>query len=118
MSMTSANAATIQPGVWSGDGAILTTAPQQTRIDVGTGVAVIKEPFHPDAKGNFKAMGLFEAYTPGPQRADVPPVMHKAHISGRTVGTSIELTMHVEGERAMRKFTLKQGRGVKLIRPL
>jgi hypothetical protein len=118
MSMTSADAATIQPGVWSGNGATLTSAPQQTRIDVGTGVALIKGGLHPDAKGNFKAIGLFEVYAPGPQRADVAPVMHKAHISGRTVGTSIELTMHVEGEREMRKFVLKQGRSAKLVRPL
>jgi hypothetical protein len=118
MAMTSADAATIQPGMWSGNGATLTTAPQQTRLDVGTGIALIKGGLHPDAKGNFKAIGMFEAFAPGPQRADVAPVMRKAHISGRTVGTSIELTMHVDGERAMRKFVLKQGRGAKLVRPL
>ena len=118
MSMTSADAATIQPGTWSDNGATLTTAAQQSRIDVGTGVAVIKGPLRTDARGNFKAVGLFEHYLPGPQRADVAPVMHKARISGRTVGTSIELSMHVEGERAARKFVLKQGRAAKLIRPL
>ena len=118
MAITSASAATVQPGVWSGNGATLTTAPQQSRIDVGTGVALIKGPLQTDAKGNFKAMALFEVYAPGPQRADVAPVMRKAHIAGRLVGTSIEVTMHIEGERAMRKFMLKQGRGAKLIRPM
>jgi hypothetical protein len=118
MSMTSAAAATVQPGSWSGTGATLTTAAQQSRIDVGTGVAVIKGPLQTDSKGNFKATGLFEVYAPGPQRADVAPVMHKAHVAGRVIGTSIELTMHVEGERATRKFVLTQGRVAKLIRPM
>jgi hypothetical protein len=118
MSMTSADAATIQPGSWRGNGAVLTTAPQQTRIELGTGMAVIKGPLTVDSAGRFKATGMFETYAPGPQRADVPPVMHMAHIQGRVVGTAIELTLHVEGERAMRKFTLAQGRVAKLIRPM
>jgi hypothetical protein len=118
MSMSSASATTVQAGTWRGNGAVLTTTAEQSRIDVGTGLAVIKGPLKTDAKGNFKVMGMFEAYEPGPQRADVAPKMHLAHIQGRVTGTTIALTMHVDGERAMRKYVFTQGRVAKLIRPM
>jgi hypothetical protein len=118
MTTSSADAGPVQPGTWSGNGAVLTTSPQQTRFDVGSGLAVIKGPLNADAKGQFKTTGMFEVYKPGAQRADDRPVMRMAHFQGRVMGPTVELTMHVEGERAMRKFVLTQGRVAKLIRPM
>lgn len=118
MMPTTADAGTIPVATWRGNGAVMTTTAQQSRIDTGTGVAVIKGPIATDAVGRFKTVGTFEIYAPGPQQADVPPALHKAQISGRITGSTVELTMRVHGEKAPRKFTFVQGRAPKLIQPL
>ena len=116
MPVTSANAAPVASGVWSAPGAVLTINGQRSRIELGTAEAAIDGPINPDAQGRFKTKGQFQSYTPGPQRADAPPMMRHAHIQGRVTADRLELNMHVEGERAMRRYVFKKGRQAKLIR--
>jgi hypothetical protein len=116
--MTTAHAASVSPGTWRTSDAVMTIGAKQTRIDLGTGSAAIDGPLKTDAAGRFDATGHFELFKPGPQRADQPPKLLMAHIQGRVTANTVEMTMRVDGERAMRKFIFTQGRVAKLIRPM
>ena len=116
--MSSAHASTVAPGRWGATGAMMIVGPTKSSIDVGTGVATIDGALRTDASGHFKASGHFEVYSPGPQRADQPPVLKPARFEGVMSGQSLALTIHVGGEKAARHFTFTQGRVAKLFRPL
>ncbi len=118
MSGNVAVATTVPPGTWHGDAAVLTIDARQIRIEAGTGLATLKAPLRTDAKGRFKSTGSFEAYRPGPQRADVPPSIHPALVTGSIKDGVIVLNMRVDGERSARKFTFSHGRVAKIVRPM
>ena len=116
MPVISANAAPVANGIWSAPGAVLTIDGQRSRIELGMAEAAIDGPINVDAQGRFKTKGQYQSYTPGPQRADVPPVMRHAHIQGRVTADRLELNMHVEGESTMRRYVFQKGRQFKLHR--
>ena len=116
MSVTSAQAAPVASGVWRAPGAVLTIGGQRSRIELATAEASIDGPINADAQGRFKTKGQFQTYTPGPQRADEPPMMRHAHIQGRVTADRLEMTVQVEGESTMRRYVFKKGQPAKLIR--
>jgi hypothetical protein len=118
--MSSANASAAKTsaptGVWGTTNGVLTFGAKQSRIEWGHGEVAIDGSVKVDANGRFKAKGRYYAYTPGPDRIDASPAMRDAHIEGRIVGDSMQLTMHVDGEREIRRFVFKKGQQTKLHR--
>jgi hypothetical protein len=111
-------ASTAANGVWGTTDAVLTIGARQSRIEWGNAEAAINAPITPDANGRFKTTGHYHTYTPGPDREGASPAARDARIEGRIVGDSMEMTLHISGERAARRYVFKKGKQAKLHRML
>ena len=115
--MSPASAAAPAPnGIWGAKDAVLTIGAQQSRIEWGHAAAAIDGPIKTDANGRFKLTGHYHTYTPGPDRVGATPAMRDAHIEGRITGNSMQMTIHVAGERAARRYIFTKGQQTKLHR--
>lgn len=103
-------------GIWGAKDAVLTIGAHQSRIEWGHAEAAIDGPINTDAKGRFKSTARYHAYTPGPDRVGTAPAMRDAHIEGRFIGDTIEMTLHIVGDKAIQRYTFKKGQQTKLHR--
>ncbi len=117
MSSASASGAAPSPnGIWGAKDAVLTIGAKQSRIEWGHAAAAIDGPLKTDANGRFKLTGQYHVYTPGPDRVGAAPAVRDAHIEGRILGNSMQMTIHVAGERAVRRYVFTKGQQTKLHR--
>lgn len=114
---TAAVAADPLTGQFGGDDVRLTLDAAGGRVETGCAAGLLDGPIHTDAQGQFTARGSFEAYQPGPQRADVAPGARQARYSGVVRGSDVELTIAVAGKPPL-AFRLTRDRRTKLIRCL
>jgi hypothetical protein len=105
-------------GIWGAQDAVLTIGATASRIEWGHAEATINGPIKMAADGHFKVVGRYRALAPGPDRIKGVPATSTAHIEGHIIGDSMQMTMHVSGERAVRRYVFKKGQQTKLHRML
>lgn len=104
-------------GTWGGDQMVLTVTADGARVATDCGAGGFTGAPQLDAHGRFVAPGSFESFRPGPQRADAGSASPGATFAGEVAGETMVLTVRPDGE-AERRYTLTQGRRIKLIRCL
>ena len=100
-------------GQWGGPGVNLTFGADGARLEQDCASGSFG-PVRADARGHFKTSGRFEAYGPGPQRADETPGGNAA-FEGQLAGDTLHLTIRPAGG-APQQMTLLRGKRAKLIR--
>ena len=101
-------------GLWGAPGANLTLDPEGGRLQQDCAQGSFG-PVQLDGKGRFQAAGRFEAYVPGPQRAEEDGSGTAAHFEGAMDGDTLVLTVR-PGQGAPQTLRLTKDRQVKLIR--
>lgn len=111
-------------GQWGGDNIRLTIDALGGRIDYECGAGTIDTSIQLDPQNRFKANGKHDDFSAskaggsGPTDADAVPSIRGARYSGKVDGNQMSLTVQVDGDNAVRSFTLIRGKSVKLIRCL
>ena len=105
-------------GEWAGDRARLTLLATGGTIDYDCGSGTIKGPLRLDSRNRFSAKGSFEAYNPGPTRADTAPSSRPTVYRGAVNGDALTLVVQIAGESGSRTLNLVRGKRIKLIRCL
>lgn len=100
-------------GQWGAPGANLTIGADGARLDQECASGSFG-PVQADSRGYFKTAGRFEAYQPGPQRADETPGGN-AGFEGHLQGDTLRLTIR-PAQGPPQELTLMRGKRAKLIR--
>lgn len=111
--MTSGASAPPLLGQWGAPGANLTIGAEGARLEQDCASGSFG-PVRADARGRFKTVGRFEAYQPGPQRAD-ESAGGNAGFEGALDGDTLRLTIRPAGGVAQ-ELSLMRGKRAKLIR--
>ena len=107
------NQAAALEGIWGGDRMNLemTGSGGQLQLDCATGT--INGAVRPDSTGHFKAKGEWSVHSGGPHRLDEAQKIDKASFVGHVSNGTLHLQVTANG--GLQKFTLTQGKRVKLV---
>jgi len=99
----------LSPGVWGGEGILLTVTATGATVDYGCDAGTIDEPLTP---GSFTASGTYAFGRGGPRHPDDPPLKaHAARYEGTTNGGTMQLAVTLpELSRRVGEFRLVRGR--------
>jgi hypothetical protein len=102
-------------GVWGGDRTVVTFSKTGAQVQSDCSEGTIAGPLRVNTAGKFKAKGVYQTSTGGPQRADegVPAALYSGHLSGKT----LVLTIQPSGGQPQ-TLTLREGVRPKLLRCL
>ncbi len=81
-------------GRWAGDRLDLVATASGARLALDCAAGHIDAPISPDKTGHFSASGSFNAWQPGPQRADEPVPDAAARFTGTISGD--RMTLHIQ----------------------
>ena len=103
-------------GVWGGERTIVTFTANGAQVQQECAEGSFAGPLRLNAAGKFKAKGVFQTFSGGPQQADesIPAAVFSGHIKGNTM----TLTIQPHGGSPTQSLTLRQGFRPKLIRCL
>jgi len=108
-------AASLQ-GEWAGERMQVVIDGRGGRIEGDCASGRIDGPVLIGADGRFTAQGSFEAYRPGPQRADEGAGAASAHFSGEVRDGILRLAITPAGAASAQVHALQAGAQIKLIR--
>lgn len=101
-------------GQWGGESARMEVAGNGATLEFGCANGDIVEPLKLDEHGRFRAKGTFQAQGPGPSR-EPDQANPNADYSGVVKGDTMQLTVLVDGDKEVQKYTLTRGRKTKLL---
>lgn len=102
-------------GVWGGDRTVVTFGKTSAQVQSDCSEGTITGPLRVNTAGKFKARGVYQAFSGGPQQADeaIPAAQYSGHLSGKT----LVLTIQPVGGKSQ-TVTLREGVRPKLVRCL
>ena len=116
--LSSAAEASPLVGTWGGDRMILAATASGARVKTDCAAGAISGPIELHRDGTFEAMGSFERYRGGPQRADEDVQVPGASYSGKLDSGTLTLNITTTADRVRHQFVLRRGAAVKLVRCL
>lgn len=106
-------------GTWGGDRLrLVIDAKGAGRVELDCASGAIFGPVVLSETGGFTAVGTFEQYRSGPQRADEAAAVTKARYEGTVEGGTMTLSVWPERAAKPQVFKLHKGVAVKLVRCL
>ncbi|HXQ69061.1 MAG TPA: hypothetical protein VN844_01120 [Pyrinomonadaceae bacterium] len=106
----------IPRGEWGGTHINMNVGEQSAKVEFDCAHGEIPGPLTVDGEGKFKLPGTFTPERGGPIRADETSRATPAMYSGTIKGTTMTLTMKIEGSDETETFTLEKGKAGELFK--
>lgn len=103
-------------GVWGGERTVVTFTANGAQVQQDCAEGSFTGPLRLNAAGKFRAKGVFQTFSGGPQQADeaIPTAVFSGHVKGKTM----TLTIQPKVGSPAQSLTLREGVRPKLIRCL
>lgn len=100
----------VAEGLWGGARLRLSVDGEGAQLDFDCAHGAISVPFRIDAEGRFDLPGTYTREGPGPIRIGRTPTARPARYAGRVEGTSMTLSVRLEGaDKPLAEFKLTRG---------
>jgi hypothetical protein len=105
-------------GSWGGDRVNAQFNAKGAVLEYDCAKGLISQIVVPDPTGRFAVSGTHERYRPGPDLVDQASNLKPASYLGAVVGTTLTLTVRIDGDPVLHTYRLEKNRHIKLARCL